>query len=68
MTLQAAQQQINAILAGCTTASSIKKFTNQAECKRDEFFLPKTTDRTVPVTPSSTPTYANDNHDAFLHH
>ena len=66
MTLQAAQRQINAILAGCNTASSIKEFTDQAMKEYDEFFAPKTAACNVPVTPS--PTYANDNHDAFLHH
>ena len=35
LTLQAAQRQINAILAGCTSASSIKEFTNQTERKHD---------------------------------
>ena len=69
MTFQAVQRQINAILAGCTTASSIKEFTNQAKRKRDDFFLPKKTSHAAPVTPSSAPTmYANDNHDAFLQH
>ena len=70
MTLQDAQRQINAILAGCTTASSIKAFATQAKHKHDEFFLPKTAACTVPVTLYySTPTYAkNDDHDAFLYH
>ena len=68
MTIQAAQQQINAILAGCTTASSINEFTNQTKRKHDVFFLLKMADCTVPIAPSSAPTYANDNHDAFLHH
>ena len=68
MTLQAAQRQINAILAGCTTASSIKEFTDQAKRKHDEFFLPKKTAHAAPATPSPAPTYVNDNHDAFLHH
>ena len=68
MTIQAAQRQINAILAGCTTASSITEFTNQAKLEYDAFFAPtKTTDRTV--QPSSAPMYTkNDDHDAFLCH
>ena len=70
MTLQAAQRQINAILGGCTTASSIKEFTDQAKRKHDEFFLPnKNADRTLPATPSPVPTtYARNDHDAYLHH
>ena len=72
LTLQAAQRQINAILAGCTTASSITKYTDQAKRENDEFFLPKNTntDRTRPATPSPAPTkYAKtNNHDAFLYH
>ena len=70
MTLQAAQRQINAILAGCTTAGSIKEFTDQAKRKHDEFFLPnKNADRTLPATPSPVPTtYARNDHDAYLHH
>ena len=32
-TTQAVQRQINAILTKCTTASSIKEFTNQAKRK-----------------------------------
>ena len=53
MTIQTAQRQINAILAGCTTASSIAKYTDQAKRKNNEFFLPKnkSTDRTLPATP-----------------
>ena len=62
MTIQAAQRQI-LLLA----AISIKEFTNQAKHKHDEFFLPKTTACTAPIATSSTPTYVNDNHDAFLH-
>ena len=72
MTLQAAQRQINAILVGCTTASSIKEFTDQAKRKHDEFFLPKNknaADRTLQATLSPVPTYArNDDHDAYLYH
>ena len=68
MTLQAAQRQINAILAGCTTASSITEFTNQAKRKQDEFFLPKKTPHALAATSSPAPTYVNDNHDAFLYH
>ena len=52
-TTQAVQRQINAILTKCTTASSIKEFTNQAKRKHnDEFFLPKNknTDRTLQAT------------------
>ena len=69
MTLQAAQRQINAILAGCTTTSSIKEFTNQAKRKQDEFFLPKkkTAHASAAQSPHA-PTYVNDNHDAFLYH
>ena len=67
MTIQAAQRQINAILAGCTTASSIKEFTNQAKRKQDEFFLPKKAAHTSTAKPPP-PTYMNDNHDAFLYH
>ena len=52
----------------CTTASSIKAFTTQTKQGYNDFFLPKTTAHTAPVTPSPAPTYANDNHDAFLHH
>ena len=63
ITIQAAQWQINAILSGCTTASSIKEFTNHTKRKQDDFFLPKKTPHAAPVT-----LYANDNHDAFLHH
>ena len=67
-TTQAVQRQINAILTKCTTASSIKEFTNQAKRKHNEFFLPRTDARTVPVTSaSSTSTYAkNDDHGAYL--
>ena len=61
MTIKAAQRQINALLAGRTTASSITAFTKQAKRKHDEFFLPKTAARTVPA-------YANDAQDAFLYH
>ena len=70
ITLQAAQRQMNAILAGCTTASSIKAFTEQAKRKHDDFFLPKKTAHAASVTllPPLTPTYENDNHDAFLQH
>ena len=69
MTLQAAQRQIHAIIAGCITASTIKAFTDQAKHKHDDFFLLKTADRTVPVTLSSTPTYAkNHDHDVYLYH
>ena len=69
MTIQAAQRQINAILSGCTTASTIKAFTETAKQEYDDFFLPKTTAHAAPVTPSPTaPTYVNDNHDAFLYH
>ena len=70
MTLQAAQRQINAILTGCTTASSIKEFTNQAELKHAEFFLPKNknANHTLPTTPSPVPTtYTRNDHDAYLH-
>ena len=38
-TTQAAQRQINAILASRTTTSSIKAFTNQAKRNYDEFFF-----------------------------
>ena len=61
MTIQAAQRQINAILAGRTTTSSIKAFTKQAKRKHDEFFFPKTAARTIPA-------YTNNDHDAYLHH
>ena len=50
-------------------ASSIKAFTTQAKQGYDDFFLPKKTAHTAPITPSPAPTtYANDNHDAFLYH
>ena len=68
VTIQAAQRQINAILAGRTTTGSINDFTSQAKREYDEFFSPnKTANRTVP--PSSAPTmYAkNNDHDAFLY-
>ena len=70
MTIEAAQRQINALLAGRTSASSIKTFTNQAKREYDEFFLSKTADYTRPVPPSPAPTtYAkNCDHDAFLFH
>ena len=70
ITIQAAQRQMNAILAGHTTTSSIEDFTNQAKREYDGFFLPnKNANRTVPATPFPAPTtYAkNDNHDAFLY-
>jgi hypothetical protein len=70
MTLQAAQQQINAILSGCTTASSIKEFTNPARQEYDKFFLPKNknADQTLQATLSPVPTYAkNDDHGALLY-
>ena len=66
MTLQAAQRQINAILAGCTTASSIKEFTDRAKQEYDKFFLPKNAHATA-AKPPPDPTYVNDNHDAFLY-
>ena len=66
-TIQAAQRQLNSILAGCTTTSSIKEFTNQAKHKHKDFFLPKAAACTVPVTPSSAPTYAkNNDHGVYL--
>ena len=72
MTLQAAQRQINAILAGCTTASSIKEFTDRARQEYDEFFLPKNknaADRTLQATLAPVPIHAtNDDHDAYLYH
>ena len=69
MKIQATQGQMNTILVGCNTASVIKEFINQAKRKQHYFFLPKTTTRTVPVTLSSTPTYAkNDDHDVYLYH
>ena len=75
MTIQAAQQQINAILSGRTTAtataSSIMAFTNQAKREYDEFFPPnKNADYIIPVlSPSSTSMYAkNDDHNACLYH
>jgi hypothetical protein len=70
ITIQAAQRQMNAILAGRTTTSSIEDFTNQAKREYDGFFLPnKNADRTVPATPFPAPTtYAkNGDHDAFLY-
>ena len=72
MTIQAAQRQISAILAGRTTTTSIKDFTNQAKREYDEFFYSphKNVDctRSVPRL-SSPPNYAkNDEHDAFLYH
>ena len=75
MTIQATQQQINAILSGRTTAtataSSIMAFTNQAKRKYDEFFPPnKNDDYIIPVlSPSSTSMYTkNDDHNACLYH
>ena len=61
---------MNAILAGCTTASSIKEFTDRARQEYDKFFLPnKKASRTLPATPSPVPTtYARNDHDAYLHH
>ena len=49
-TIQAAQRQLNSILAGCTTTSSIKEFTNQAKHKHKDVFLPKAAACIVPVT------------------
>ena len=40
ITIQAAQQQINIILAGCNTTSNTKTFTNRAKQECDEFFSP----------------------------
>ena len=40
MTLQAAQRQINAILAGCKTTSTIKAFTDRAKQEYGKFHLP----------------------------
>ena len=37
VTIQAAQRQINAILGGRTTASTMKAFTNRARQEYDEF-------------------------------
>ena len=71
MTIQAAQRQINAILAGRTTTDSIKAFTNQAKREYDEFLSSpnKNADCTRSLTPTSLiPTYANDDHNAFLYH
>ena len=71
--IQTAQQQINAMLSGCTTATSIKKSTN--ETKRENamlFFLPKNPNCTLITTVSSSLTamYAKNGvlHDAFLYH
>ena len=78
MTIQAAQQQINAILSGRTTATACYcqfyhglYFTNQAKREYDEFFPPnKNADYIIPVlSPSSTSMYAkNDDHNACLYH
>ena len=70
-TIQAAQREINAILAGRTSTSSIEDFTSQAKREYDGFFLPnKNAGRTLPAIPFPAPTtYAkNDDHDAYLHH
>ena len=70
MTIQAAQRQINAILAGCNTTSTMKAFTNQARHKYDEFFSTnKNADCIRPVPPSTAHMYAkNDDHDSYLYH
>ena len=68
--IQAAQRQLNAILARCNTTSTIKAFTNRARQEYDAFSLPnKNTDQTLPATPSLVPAYAkNDDHDSYLYH
>ena len=54
ITIQAAQRQINAVLTGRTTASSITAFTNQAKREYDEFFsLKKNANCTRLVIPTS---------------
>ena len=71
MTIQAAQRQINAILAGRTPTTSIEDFTNQTKHEYDEFFSSphKNADCTRSVPLYSPPKYAkNDDHDAFLYH
>ena len=70
VTIQTAQRQINAILAGRTNTSAITAFTNQAQREYDEFFLRKNVNRTLPAASAPVPTtYAkNDDHGAFLYH
>ena len=54
ITIQAAQWQINTVLTGRTTASSITAFTNQAKREYDEFFsLKKNANCTRLVIPTS---------------
>ena len=72
MTTQAGQRQINTILVGCNTTSSIKEYTNQAKREYDNtsiFFLRMPiVHLLVPPSPPE-PMYAkNDDHDAFLLH
>ena len=55
VTIQAAQRQINDIIAGCTTASSIKEFTACTKGKYDDAFLfPKHINCAVQPSPSCT--------------
>ena len=70
MTIQAVQQQVNAILFGYITATSLKEFTNQqAKHKYDRLSLPKIPDHTLSILPCLAIKYAKtDDHDTYLLH
>lgn len=70
MTIQAVQQQVNAILFGCITATSLKEFTNQqAKHKYGRLSLPKIPDHTLSILPFLAIKYAKtDDHDTYLLH